>query len=145
MGISTRMKTFIHIAAFVLIVACVSDEFCVHVCELSPRCFEVCDCVTASSTTASTTSLVPSTTTTTATSTSSTTSSTTQTTTTTPLETSTTQTNLNGEQVRICYFENWVQWIFPMMNQENIFRQDIEYDPTLCTHIHYGFGAIEDG
>jgi len=32
-----------------------------------------------------------------------------------------------------------------MMNQENIFRQDIEYDPTLCTHIHYGFGAIEDG
>jgi len=31
-----------------------------------------------------------------------------------------------------------------MMNQENIFRQGINYDPTLCTHIHYGFGAIED-
>jgi len=101
---------------------------------------------TSTSTTSTSTS-VPSTTSTTSTSTSTSTSvpSTTSSTSTSTSTSSTTQptsTSLtDGDQVRICYFQNWARY-WPAFNHQDVFEKDL--DATLCTHIQYGFLTIED-
>jgi len=49
----------------------------------------------------------------------------------------------DDEQVRVCYFQNWLVWTMPMLNGQNIFQYG--FDPSLCTHINYGFGAFGEG
>jgi len=47
----------------------------------------------------------------------------------------------DGDQVRICYFQNWARY-WPAFNHQDVFEKGL--DATLCTHIQYGFVTIED-
>jgi chitinase len=49
---------------------------------------------------------------------------------------------LDNDPIRICYFENWVRWTMPILEDQDIFSYGM--DASLCTHISYGFGAIAD-
>jgi len=46
------------------------------------------------------------------------------------------------EPVNLCYFTNWARYRHGYMNNGNdVFENKL--DPTLCTHINYGFGTID--
>jgi len=44
------------------------------------------------------------------------------------------------DHVRLCYFTNWARYR-PDANSQDVFAMGM--DPTLCTHINYGFGTID--
>jgi len=54
----------------------------------------------------------------------------------------TTQSPTSKDAINLCYFTNWARYRHGYMNNGNdVFENNL--DPTLCTHINYGFATID--